>query len=55
MKNRRQHRRRGSVSIEVVIVAAVTVPIAALLFAMLLKVAPYLYALISGFVNSPYL
>jgi hypothetical protein len=40
---------------EVVIVAAVTVPVAAALFAMLLKVTPYLYSLISGFVNSPYL
>lgn len=52
---RRRRQRRGSVSLEVVIVAAVTVPVAGVLLTLLLQAAPYLYSLISGFVNSPYL
>lgn len=47
--------RRGTVPIEVVMVAAVMVPLSIMLFLLILRAAPFLYSLVSGFVNSPYL
>lgn len=41
--------------IEVVMVAGVTVPLAIMLFILLLRAAPYLFSMVAGFVNSPYL